>query len=230
MASGDKFCGSCGSALFANDKFCRECGVDLEQREPVADDAKAKSTSARGRKPKAVKATPVVVADVPEVSVDFLGAIQLGFQHYADFDDRASRPEFWWWFLFTVLGGGAVGFVDAFLSGGIILFIFCLFVFLPTLAVTARRLRDVNRSPWWVLGSFIPIVSIMVMIYCIDETYVPSQTFIYDQVTGKSLGKFTKIPASFETEAVRRKALEEETQTIIRSYGAEAARKRKEEE
>ena len=45
MKSGDKFCWSCGSSLFGNDKFCRECGVDLEQREPVAEDTQEKLVS-----------------------------------------------------------------------------------------------------------------------------------------------------------------------------------------
>jgi len=166
MASGDKFCWSCGSSLLAKDMFCRECGADLRKDEPVAEDAQEKLASDRGRKPRAVKTTPDAVSDVPQSSMDFGESIQLGFQHYADFSGRATRPEFWWQFLFTALGGSAVGFVDYLLSGGIVLVImgdailiaFWLLFLLTTLSVTARRLRDANHSPWW---SLIPYVAII---------------------------------------------------------------------
>jgi len=44
MASGDKFCWSCGSSLLAKDMFCRECGSDLRKDEPLAQDTQDKPT------------------------------------------------------------------------------------------------------------------------------------------------------------------------------------------
>ena len=32
-------------------------------------------------------------------------AVRSGFDHYVKFDGRASRPAFWWWFLFGILVG-----------------------------------------------------------------------------------------------------------------------------
>lgn len=34
----------------------------------------------------------------------FTDAIKICFSKYADFNGCASRPEFWWWTLFTVIG------------------------------------------------------------------------------------------------------------------------------
>ncbi|MFM7827614.1 MAG: DUF805 domain-containing protein, partial [Acidimicrobiaceae bacterium] len=35
--------------------------------------------------------------------MNFQTAIRSGFQNYANFKGRASRAEYWWWALFTVI-------------------------------------------------------------------------------------------------------------------------------
>jgi uncharacterized membrane protein YhaH (DUF805 family) len=42
--------------------------------------------------------------------------------------------------------------------------VFVLATFIPTLAVTVRRLHDTNRSGWWVLLEFVPIVGGLVLL------------------------------------------------------------------
>ena len=79
-------------------------------------------------------------------------SIKNGFTNYATFDGRASRAEFWWWILFTFLVSMAAGAVSATLSQ-----IFSLAVLLPSLAVSARRLHDTDRSAWFLLLWFIPV-------------------------------------------------------------------------
>ena len=71
--------------------------------------------------------------------VGFSQAIKLGFGKYADFGGRATRAEYWWWVLLVVL----VGWVP------LIGTLFTLVTFIPSLAVTSRRLHDVGRSGWW---------------------------------------------------------------------------------
>ena len=78
-------------------------------------------------------------------------SISTCFSKYAAFEGRASRSEFWWWFLFTCLASAAAGIVSETLSG-----LFSLTVLLPSLAVGARRLRDTDRSAWYLLLWFIP--------------------------------------------------------------------------
>lgn len=67
-------------------------------------------------------------------------SISTCFSKYADFTGRASRAEYWWWVLFTVLVAIATGIVSDKLSP-----LFSLATLLPSLAVGARRLHDVVR-------------------------------------------------------------------------------------
>jgi len=82
-------------------------------------------------------------------AVNFIDAIKICFTKYADFNGCASRPEFWWWFLFTVVASLALQAVSYNLSGA-----FSIATFLPSVAVGARRLHDIDRNGWWQLLYF----------------------------------------------------------------------------
>jgi uncharacterized membrane protein YhaH (DUF805 family) len=86
-------------------------------------------------------------------------SIRACFSKYATFEGRASRSEYWWFFLFTFLASAATGIVSEALSG-----LFSLAVLLPSLAVGARRLHDVDRSGWFLLLWFIPIIGWIVLV------------------------------------------------------------------
>jgi uncharacterized membrane protein YhaH (DUF805 family) len=77
---------------------------------------------------------------------------------YANFSGRASRSEYWWFFLFYSLVGFASQLLDVFILGqsfwlnyGLINTIVNLILIIPILSVGARRLHDTNRSGWWQL-------------------------------------------------------------------------------
>lgn len=78
----------------------------------------------------------------------FSEAIKVCFQKAFVFSGRASRSEYWWFVLFSVLVGAVSGFVDLELSGFSALV--SLMLFFPSLAVAIRRMHDVKRSGWWV--------------------------------------------------------------------------------
>ena len=44
--------------------------------------------------------------------MDFTSAIKSGFSNYANFSGRASRSEYWYWFLFNIIVGFALGFIE----------------------------------------------------------------------------------------------------------------------
>lgn len=86
-------------------------------------------------------------------------------KNYAVFRGRASRPEFWWYYLVYVIATLIVAFIDGAIgAGNILIAIFVLALFLPTLAVTIRRLHDSDKRGWWVLIQLIPIVGTIVML------------------------------------------------------------------
>jgi uncharacterized membrane protein YhaH (DUF805 family) len=97
---------------------------------------------------------------------------------YVDFTGRARRSEYWWfalsvfivYFVFSIVGRGfGAGAVLGYLAG--------LALFLPSLAVAVRRLHDTNRSGWWYLISFIPLVGgiILIVFFCQDSAGGPNQ-------------------------------------------------------
>ena len=94
---------------------------------------------------------------------------------YVKFDGRAPRSEYWWFFLFTVLGGIVLSLIDGVLGTtigynqiiagkivhqeiGIIDALFQLAMLVPAIAVSVRRLHDTDRSGWFFLLILTPIV------------------------------------------------------------------------
>ena len=102
---------------------------------------------------------------------------------YATFSGRATRSEYWYFVLiysitYTILMGidFAIGTFSKQLmeNGSFLGFLstaYSLVLFLPSLAVTVRRLHDINKSAWWILLIFVPIIGwIMCLIYlCTDS-------------------------------------------------------------
>ncbi len=73
--------------------------------------------------------------------------------HYIDFAGKAARKQFWLYVLFYVIIFAILKIVLGFLGniGGTIYFLCHLAVLLPSLGICARRLRDADFSPWWLL-------------------------------------------------------------------------------
>ena len=100
-------------------------------------------------------------------------------KNYFNFSGRATRSEYWWFILISIIIGFVLEIVDVIIfssSGGEILgflsIIYYLAVFIPGLAVLFRRLHDTGRSGWWWLISLIPLIGAIVLIVfaCLDST------------------------------------------------------------
>jgi uncharacterized membrane protein YhaH (DUF805 family) len=108
----------------------------------------------------------------------FVESVKTCFSKYANFEGRASRSEYWWFILFTSLitvGFEAVidrnsfnksSYQDTAEVMGIIV---NLALFLPQIAVTTRRLHDVNKSGWWQLISFTIIGLIPLIVWLVTK-------------------------------------------------------------
>ncbi|MCA1653516.1 MAG: DUF805 domain-containing protein [Sphingomicrobium sp.] len=77
---------------------------------------------------------------------------------YADFSGRAPRAEFWWFYLFYLIGYIIIGIIDSLIGTRIPTLLYVVAMFLPYLGVGVRRLHDTGRSGWWVLLPLIPAV------------------------------------------------------------------------
>lgn len=86
------------------------------------------------------------------------------WRKYATFSGRASRSEFWWWFLIDIVIGVVLSIVVTVLdhvspaSFGFITYIWGLVIIVPWLALLWRRLHDANLSGWWALSPFVLLV------------------------------------------------------------------------
>jgi uncharacterized membrane protein YhaH (DUF805 family) len=90
-------------------------------------------------------------------------------ENYLNFEGRARRAEFWWYALANLIITIVLNLIDAGLGwgsgyGGVLSGIYGLAVLLPGLAVGIRRLHDTDKSGWWLLLVFIPIVGLIVLI------------------------------------------------------------------
>jgi uncharacterized membrane protein YhaH (DUF805 family) len=90
--------------------------------------------------------------------MDFSEAIKSGFHNYVNFSGRAARSEYWYWQLFFCLVGIASALIDLALFPQVAISpintIVELALLLPTVAVSVRRLHDVDFTGWWLLLAF----------------------------------------------------------------------------
>jgi uncharacterized membrane protein YhaH (DUF805 family) len=92
---------------------------------------------------------------------------------YADFSGRARRTEYWMFFLFNLIIAIVLGVIDTVIgSPGIIGLIFALAILVPAIAVGVRRLHDTDRSGWWLLIAFVPLIGglVLLVFFVLDGT------------------------------------------------------------
>jgi uncharacterized membrane protein YhaH (DUF805 family) len=104
--------------------------------------------------------------------MNFGDAIKSGFSNYANFSDRASRSEYWFWTLFSVICTIVAYVLDARIGLPVTRSLFELATFLPSIAVAVRRLHDLDRSGWWIFLFLIPIIGAIVLLvwFCTQGT------------------------------------------------------------
>lgn len=92
---------------------------------------------------------------LPWYGISFPNAVKRFFTKYATFTGRASRGEYWWVILFTVLVAIVFSILNAATDSSALVTmlqsIWSLATLVPMLAVSVRRLHDTNRSGWWLL-------------------------------------------------------------------------------
>lgn len=104
-------------------------------------------------------------------------------RQYSDFNGRARRTEYWMFtlintlitFIFLMLDSKlGFSFLEE-LPYGYLTFIYAFLVFLPSLAVTVRRLHDIGKSGWWYLVGLIPIIGGFWLLFLMVTDGVPQE-------------------------------------------------------
>jgi uncharacterized membrane protein YhaH (DUF805 family) len=107
--------------------------------------------------------------------MSFGEAIASGFSNYVNFSGRACRSEFWFWVLFAVIVAIVSNIVDALIGIPALSVITGLGLLLPGIAVSIRRLHDLDRTGWWYLLIFTGIGAILLIIWdCMKGTTGPN--------------------------------------------------------
>ncbi len=98
--------------------------------------------------------------------MDFKTAVRTCLENYTNFTGRAQRSEFWWFVLFNFIGSAILNFVDTAIIGMPALsIIWMLGLLIPGIAVSIRRMHDLDKSGWWILIPLVPIVGVILYIY-----------------------------------------------------------------
>ena len=102
--------------------------------------------------------------------MNFFEAVKSAFSKYGTIAGRSLRSEFWYFQLFFFVACNVLIFINIinrgdYVGGGMgpMSPIFVLVV-IPNIAVTARRLHDVDRSPWWAFIAF-TIIGLIPFLY-----------------------------------------------------------------
>ena len=118
-------------------------------------------------------------------------------RRYAQFSGRARRKEFWAFELLMIALTLLLVTVDIFVFGtndmatntsvGPLSGLFSLAILIPSIAVSVRRLHDLDKSGWWLLIGLLPIVGVLVLLfwYCSRGTTGPN-SFGADPLTSTS--------------------------------------------
>lgn len=114
-----------------------------------------------------------------EGAVDFISAVKSCLGQYATFRGRAPRSEYWFFALFSVLVSVVAGIIDGVIGNPInpATSIVTVALLVPGIAVAVRRLHDRDRSGWWYLLIFVPLVGAIVLLvwFCLKGTAGPNR-------------------------------------------------------
>lgn len=79
---------------------------------------------------------------------------------FDDFQSRADRYEFWWFFIFFVLILALAETIHLAVASAV-----TIILLVPFLAVSTRRLIDAGQSVWWQLMYLVPFGVLIVLYY-----------------------------------------------------------------
>lgn len=117
-------------------------------------------------------------------------AVRRFFKKYATFSGRASRAEFWWWYLASTVVSLVLSAISRIFAGpqpvppaaqdqlnqyfsdvmawsvkgSVLSLVWGLATLVGLIALSTRRLHDTGRSGWWNFIYFVPLVGIIVLI------------------------------------------------------------------
>ncbi|MBO5136627.1 MAG: DUF805 domain-containing protein [Clostridia bacterium] len=85
-------------------------------------------------------------------------------KNYFNFSGRARRKEYWMFSIISAVITLLLSIIDSLIGIQLLTSLYSLFVLIPNLSVSFRRIHDINKSAWWFLISFIPVIGAIVLL------------------------------------------------------------------
>jgi uncharacterized membrane protein YhaH (DUF805 family) len=172
------FCPNCGTSAVSQQEFCASCGTGLTAQ---SQDASASNNP-----------LPQPGVNLDEVNapapMNLVGTVKFSYKNYARFSGRGSRSEYWYWYLFNVLGFVAAYVYYFFETENLFMYknsdkflllflVFVLSTIIPGMARGVRRLHDTNKSGALLFLGLIPLVGpvLLLVFFCTDGDVVPNR-------------------------------------------------------
>ncbi len=90
--------------------------------------------------------------------------------NYCNFNGRAGRAEYWYFFLFNVIVSVVLsGLANAVPALSVLSVIYSLAMLLPGLGVAVRRMHDIGKSGWFLFISLVPCVGTFILLYFLAQ-------------------------------------------------------------
>jgi uncharacterized membrane protein YhaH (DUF805 family) len=180
------FCTQCGTEAAGNHRYCGSCGSRLDSKTSIALRPEFSEPLRAPELLSSVSELPAPNLHQPANQVKgavglefdyptrFRDVIAFCYRNYAEFDGRATRTEFWKWYLYVVTVPLGTICLIVLLSNvipellgllPISLLVFSVTHLIPTLACGVRRLHDTGRPGYGICVALIPIVGNLLLLF-----------------------------------------------------------------
>jgi uncharacterized membrane protein YhaH (DUF805 family) len=97
--------------------------------------------------------------------MNFQQAVMTCLQKYVGFEGRASRSEYWWFFLFNIVLTIIAQVINVKLGG-----LVSLLLLLPGISAAVRRMHDIGKSGFYLLLGLIPLVGLILLYWAVQPS------------------------------------------------------------
>jgi len=144
---------------WSQEQLAEACGLNLRTIQRMEKSGNASMESVRALAAVfEIDAAELIAAD-PGPTAIVLKTVREGFIRGAEFSGKATRPEYWWLFLFVLLTLAIATAIQDKLY-----LVVAIVTLVPLLAAGTRRLRDTGHSGWWQLLFLVPFGFVPVLI------------------------------------------------------------------
>lgn len=112
-----------------------------------------------------------------------MSSMFLPLKRYADFQGRSGRKEYWMFLLFQAVVSIALNLVSMLgasmdsslvaVLASVAAFVFGLAMLIPGIAVSVRRMHDIDKSGWQLLWGLVPIAGAIILLVFMVKAGTP---------------------------------------------------------